>query len=544
MPGFTSADELLDEFATELRQHAYGIASYTPPEAFTQPALRAESRITLLDGAVVGVELSGRGYVVVAAAQSGQPFELLTGLLMAVSPDFQRAMHEHLCSKLLASIDADDEPAPEEPRESGPPNPYSQAKYEPEAFRDSIFKLIENVEPTDYSKFTSVLDTAGNTLDYRRYGDSFFELFVTGGLIAPGGIINYDEEYGKFPFSLFELAAGDDPLAGAKLWGGLINKLTRRYKYLERAFAESMEHILKHIHRFTENENKKLAVGMGVLVVESFLTLEPLKALQEDHLTKDGLALRFLTDMLRVYLLDNGLTQLHKALVRAKIGDLTEFFPPNKRDDDCFARHFEAEDMPVLNELHAATLANARRTAFINDVTAILRDAREEEIGEDEEDEVEELIQATNLKVAKAAKAAMRANKWEQHAAVALAWDGIMNAVNWTFKSEQIEAQALKQIKRHSPVLELLTTEPKSEISLLKHVQLYTYNEPRLTNVFGRIVLELYNTDVLSDSAIIFWATKGAKPEGKSGFLKQTEALVRKLEAMEDEDDSEDEDEE
>ncbi|KAJ2173087.1 hypothetical protein GGF45_004486, partial [Coemansia sp. RSA 551] len=107
--------------------------------------------------------------------------------------------------------------------------------------------------------------------------------------------------------------------------------------------------------------------------------------------------------------------------------------------------------------------------------------------------------------------------------------------------SEQFEAQALVQIKRHSPVLEMLTTEPKSEISLLKHVQLYAYNEPRLTKYFGRIVLELYNTDVLSDSAIIFWATKGAKPEGKSGFLKQTEALVRKLEAMEDEDDSEDE---
>ncbi|KAJ2306193.1 hypothetical protein IWW52_006271, partial [Coemansia sp. RSA 2704] len=45
----------------------------------------------------------------------------------------------------------------------------------------------------------------------------------------------------------------------------------------------------------------------------------------------------------------------------------------------------------------------------------------------------------------------------------------------------------------------------------------------------------LYNTDVLSDSAIIFWATKGAKPEGKSGFLKQTEALIKKLEALEDE---------
>ncbi|KAJ2385359.1 hypothetical protein H4S02_004366, partial [Coemansia sp. RSA 2611] len=411
----------------------------------------------------------------------------------------------------------------------------AKAKYEPEVFRDSIFQLIEDVDPTDYTKFSSVLDTAGNTLDYRRYGDSFFELFVTGGLIAPGGIINDDEEYGKFPFSLFVLAAGDDPLAGAQRWGGLILKLTRRYKYLERAFAESSAHILKNIHRYTEAENKMLALGVGVLVSEGFLTLEPLKGLQDDHLTKDGLALRFLTDMLRVYLKENNINQLHKALVKAKVGDLIEFFPTNKRDEDCFARHFEAEDMPVLIELHAATLAAAQRNAFVDDISSILRQAREEESDDDEEEDRDEFIQATNLQVAKAAKAAMRTHKWEQHKTVSLVWDGIMNAVTWSFKAEQIEAQLLRQIQRHSPVLELLTTEPKSEIALLKHVQLYAHNEPRVTKYFGRIVLELYNTDVLSDSAIIFWATKGAKPEGKSGFLKQTEALIKKLEALEDE---------
>ncbi|KAJ2767861.1 hypothetical protein IWQ57_003778, partial [Coemansia nantahalensis] len=102
-------------------------------------------------------------------------------------------------------------------------------------------------------------------------------------------------------------------------------------------------------------------------------------------------------------------------------------------------------------------------------------------------------------------------------------------------------ARALRQIQRHSDVLEVLTTEPKSEIALLKHMQQYAHNEIRLTRVFGRMVLELYNADVLSDSAIIFWWTKGAKPEGKSGFLKQTEALVKKLQEEEDDDDDDDE---
>ena len=37
----------------------------------------------------------------------------------------------------------------------------------------------------------------------------------------------------------------------------------------------------------------------------------------------------------------------------------------------------------------------------------------------------------------------------------------------------------------------------------------------------------LYNSDVVSDQAIIYWHNKGAKPQGKQHFLKATEALVK-----------------
>ncbi|KAI9500107.1 hypothetical protein GGI25_006199 [Coemansia spiralis] len=410
----------------------------------------------------------------------------------------------------------------------------AQAKYEPEDFRDSIFQVTENIEPTDYSKISSALDTAGHTLDYRRYGDTFFEVLVTGGIIAPGGIIQDDDEYGKLPFSLFVLASGEDPLAGAKVWTNLIIKLTRRYKYLERIFSDTTQHVLENIHRYSDDDNKMLAIGLGVLVSSGFLTMDPFKTLQKEHLTKDGQALRFLTDLLRVYLKDASIQQLRRALIKAKIDHLIDFFPPNKRDDDCFARHFEAEDMPELIELHAASQATAKRSAFVEELVAILKEAK---IEDDEDDDT------VNITLAKAAKSAMRANKWDEAQAVVLVWDAIMSATEGALKPEQMEQQALLQLKRHSPVLELLTSEPKSEIALLKHIQTHAYKDPRLTKYFGRIVYELYSTDVLSDSAILFWAAKGANPEGKSGFLKQTEALVRKLQTLgsDDEDDEDDE---
>ncbi|KAJ2241754.1 hypothetical protein GGI13_007216, partial [Coemansia sp. RSA 455] len=155
----------------------------------------------------------------------------------------------------------------------------ASAKYEPEDFRENILQVIEDIAPTDYAKISSALDSAGNTLDYRRYGDTFFEVLVTGGIIAPGGIIEYDEERGKLPVSLFVLASTDDNasdataaekqqrlLAGAKNWTNLVVKLTRRYKYLERIFADTAKHIIENIHRYAEADNKKLATGFGLLV--------------------------------------------------------------------------------------------------------------------------------------------------------------------------------------------------------------------------------------------------------------------------------------
>ncbi|KAJ1829665.1 hypothetical protein LPJ56_000184 [Coemansia sp. RSA 2599] len=433
-------------------------------------------------------------------------------------------------------------------------------------FRTSIFQVISDIPKTDFGKISSALDTAGNTLDYRRYGDTFFEVLVTGGIIAPGGIIKDDESLGKLPFSLFVLAQGataDEQVAGAKIWANLISKLTRRYKYLERTFAETSVHVLENIHRYSDEDNRMLATGLGTLVSEGFMPMDCFRVLQKDHLTKDGIALGFMTDVLRVYLRDNNAAQLNKALRSAKIRQLVDFFPVAKRDNDCFVRHFEAQDLPEIIELHNAYQATAMRDALVVELARAIResqnaaddklkngdddDAEEGDGDGDGEDSVDGIFEATNVKLAKAAQKAMRRNSWAEHDVVVLVWDALMASVDWPLRPDQIEARAVTQVQRFSMVLEAFTHSPKSEIALLKHVQMYCYSEPKLLKVFGRVVFELYNADVLSDSAILFWAAKGVRFEGKTEFLKQTEGLVKKLQALEaegDDDSDEEEDDE
>ncbi|CAG8669105.1 15761_t:CDS:2, partial [Dentiscutata erythropus] len=65
----------------------------------------------------------------------------------------------------------------------------AQAKYEPTVFREGILKTLNNAQPGDFDDIYQQLDIAGNTLEYRKYGETLFEILLTGGVLAPGGTI-------------------------------------------------------------------------------------------------------------------------------------------------------------------------------------------------------------------------------------------------------------------------------------------------------------------------------------------------------------------
>ena len=77
---------------------------------------------------------------------------------------------------------------------------------------------------------------------------------------------------------------------------------------------------------------------------------------------------------------------------------------------------------------------------------------------------------------------------------------------------------------------------------LLQRVQNTCYEDAKLTKFFRQIVQVLYQHDVLSDNAIIFWADKAHKPQGKTVFLKQMEPFVKWLRENEDSSEEEDDD--
>jgi len=51
-------------------------------------------------------------------------------------------------------------------------------------FRDQLLAQLKTIKEGDLEAISSKLDILGNTLEYRKYGDSLFEILITGGILG------------------------------------------------------------------------------------------------------------------------------------------------------------------------------------------------------------------------------------------------------------------------------------------------------------------------------------------------------------------------
>lgn len=55
-------------------------------------------------------------------------------------------------------------------------------KFDPHGFRDAVITGLEKAE--DLEHIFKYLDSAGNKLDYRRYGEVLFDILIAGGVLG------------------------------------------------------------------------------------------------------------------------------------------------------------------------------------------------------------------------------------------------------------------------------------------------------------------------------------------------------------------------
>lgn len=323
------------------------------------------------------------------------------------------------------------------------------------------------------------------------------------------------------PFSVFHAKGAE--IEDVRPYVDVIEKVIRRFKFLQKTLEEStILGIVQYINRFEEAQTSKLAVFVGLSVAAGLISANVLVPLQKDHLTKDDLALNFVTTVFRTYLTDQSIEQLGSAMRKGGVRDWLAFFPQTKRSQpDIIVRYFKSEE---VNLPQVADYYMRRQTKELRDQTV---------------SELAELVATEGTPISELSGLLERRNKELQMPTeeyVSVAWDGLMRGIDSSVKADQLELVVPKEIERLAGVLEPLASTARAQINLVNTIQIHCYTDTRVFKSFAQILKVLYSKNVISEQAIIYWAHKGAKPQGKQHFLKLAEPLVDFLESQDSDD--------
>lgn len=394
-------------------------------------------------------------------------------------------------------------------------------KYDPTGFRDAIIQGL-NEAGSDLEQVSKFLDSAGSKLDYRRYGETLFDILLAGGILAPGGTLAPDADPTKISRTDTCIFRADDNLDKLKSYAHVITKLIRRYKYLEKTLEDEFKKILVFLKGFTPVERQKLAKVTAILLAGGQIPATVLSKTLQDHLVKDGIALDFIMIVFKVWQGEKDSATVWTAVRKAGLDSrLMEFFPVSKRT---------AENMSATFKLHGLSQLLEYLKAQEN---AVVKKELQHQVGELLKDgaQVKEIIPVV--------KEHMTRHSLPEHDVAVLLWTSLMAMMEWNKKEELVPEQAVKHLRQYTSLLSSFTQNAKAELALLVKMQEYCYDNMNFMKVFQKIVVLFYKTDVLSEDVILKWYRESHSPKGKSVFLDQMKKFIEWLQSAEEESEKE-----
>lgn len=224
-------------------------------------------------------------------------------------------------------------------------------KYDPTGFRDAIISGLDKCS-NDLEAISKFLDAAGNKLDYRRYGETLFDILIAGGLLVPGGTFSQDGD-GPFKTDACIFATPNEiNLELMKNWEQVFVKLMRRYKYLEKLFQDEIKKVLMFVKYFSIDDRRKLSVMISLWISNGSIPFHSVLVLNNSHLVKDNLALDFLIDIFKWWREDKGVSSLYSAIKKSNIeSHLHTFVQDNKQSQTYFRNAFQESGLEEILKL-------------------------------------------------------------------------------------------------------------------------------------------------------------------------------------------------
>ncbi|KAF8784790.1 Basic leucine zipper and W2 domain-containing [Argiope bruennichi] len=341
--------------------------------------------------------------------------------------------------------------------------------------------------------------------------------------------------------------------------------------------------VLVFLKGFTPLQRSKLSKVTAILLAGGQIPPTVLSKILQDHLVKDGIALEFIMDVLKIWLGEKDSATVWASLRKAGLDSrLMDFFPTNKRSIENLTTTFKSNGLNQLLDYlitktfiqekssvrHHFRPLNCRFLSYRSGLhgqfcniclsstilipgvvfkslgleTSLRGPSRSyrnsrllgAQVGQMLKDgaQVKEIIPVVKEQMKKYSLP-------EQEVAVLL-WTSLMTMMEWNKKEELVPEQAVKHLRQYTSLLSAFTRNAKSELALLVRVQEYCYDNMNFMKVFEKIVVLFYKTEVLSEDVILKWYKESHSPKGKSIFLDQTRKFIEWLQNAEEESEGED----
>lgn len=381
-------------------------------------------------------------------------------------------------------------------------------------------KVIEIYKQHDGDLEAIAKDVDVSELDFSRYGETFFEVVITGGRMQPG-TTKPEEGSERQPWNVLNGALSRDRVY---VHVSYVQKILRRRPFMIKSLENVLRRTLQSLELYSEEDRHKLALLTALCFSQRFTGLSPdfvFTALLNDTLVAKGTSLGFITDFFKVFLAETSMDDLVGLLKRGKVDTrLMDFFPVQKQTPEAFSQHFTSQGLTALVEYNKKVVFDVQlkemHTALADMISANA--------------DVSEVIEAVKVRRKEAGLA--------DTDVVKTLWDAIMGAVQWSGKNQQQNStNALRQVKSWGKLLGAFCTTAKLEMELMYKIQMQCYEDAKIQKLFPEFVRTLYDADVLAEDTVLLWYRKGTNPKGRQLFVKSIESFVKWLEEAEEEED-------
>ncbi|KAJ8954802.1 hypothetical protein NQ318_014914 [Aromia moschata] len=399
-------------------------------------------------------------------------------------------------------------------------SPNEKERYDPIGFRDAIISGLDKCS-NDFEAISRYLDSAGNKLDYRRYGECLFDILIAGGILVPGGTLSQEGDGPPKTDACIFNTPDEINMEIMKSWEQVFIKLMR-HKYLEKIFQDEIKKILMFVKYFQPSDRKKLSVMLYIWIANASVPFSAVLVLNNSHLVKDHLALDFLIDMFKSWRQERGGNSLYSAIKKSNIeSHLMSFIPDTKQSQQYFRNAFQDNGLEEILKLYNDQYQQqAKKELQVLLADSLAENKQQREII----NEIKDVAVKENI---------------QEHETVCIIWATVMDIPEWSKKEELVTEQAVRHLKYYTNLFSAFTQSARAELSLLLKVQDYCYSNMTFMKAFQKIIMLFYKTDVISEQSILKWYKQDYNVKGKMMFVEQMKEFIDWLQNAEEESDSE-----